>query len=124
LRYARRVAASGAAGGEDARVWIGKVAAGHEADHSHFVEWLNSCEAHELFRRRRLTEYQLSEADGTVTVVFRAPRTGDPRIMIDFLRYPRLWPDFWEFLRGGRLEDEPLSSVPESTVKVHWHAER
>jgi hypothetical protein len=122
LRYARRVAAN-APSGEDARVWIGRVSAGHETEHQRFVEWLNGDEAHEIFRRRRLTEYQLIETDGTVTVVFRAPHTGDPRIMIDFLRYPGLWPEYWEFVRGGRVEDEPIPKLPESAVKVHWRAQ-
>jgi hypothetical protein len=65
-----------------------------------------------------LTEYQLSEADGLLTVIFRAPHTGDPRIMIDFLRYPGLWPAYWEFVSGGRAEDEP--EPPTDQIKVHW----
>jgi hypothetical protein len=104
--------------GEDTRVWIGRVSSGHEADHEHFVQWLNGAEAESIFRRRRLTEYQLNEDRGTVTVVFKALHTGDPRIMIDFLRYPGLWPDYWEFVRGGRGEDE--SPVPGGSVRVHW----
>ena len=105
---------------EDARVWIGRVASGREADHEQFIQWLNSAEAHEIFRRRRLNEYRLTEEGGTVTVVFKAPHTGDPRVMIDFLRYPGLWPEFWEFVRGGRTEDEPPPKTPDSAVKVHW----
>ena len=105
-----------AAPGEDTRVWIGRVSAGHEAEHHQFIAWLNGPEAADIFRRRRLTEYQLTEDDGNVTVVFKAPHTGDPRIMIEFLRYPGLWPDFWEFVSGGT---EPPSVPPES-VKVHW----
>jgi hypothetical protein len=110
--------AANALSGEDARVWIGHVRPGAEAEHKAFLEWLGGPEAQEIFRRRRLTEYVLSEHNGTVTVVFRAPRTGDPRLMIDFLRYPGLWPEFWEFERGGRLEDE--SNLPDQPVKVHW----
>jgi hypothetical protein len=106
--------------GEDTRVWIGRVASGHEAEYARFVEWLNGPEADSIFRRRRLTEYVLSEQDGMVTVVFKAPRTGDPRIMIDFLRYPGLWPEYWEFVRGGRAEDEPTSAAPAGAVKVRW----
>jgi hypothetical protein len=105
---------------EDTRVWIGRVSQGHEADHEQFLAWLNGEEAHEIFRRRRLNEYTLSEENGTVTIVFTAPHTGDPRLMIDFLRYPGLWPDYWEFVRGGRAEDEPAPAMPPSTVKVHW----
>ncbi|MGI9148179.1 MAG: hypothetical protein ACR2IK_16770 [Chloroflexota bacterium] len=106
---------------EDSRVWVGRVRSGHAADHARFVEWLNGSEAKSLFRRRRLTEYLLTEQDETVTVVFKAPHTGDPRILIDFLRYPGLWPAYWEFLRGGRDEDCALrSDSAGAVVKVHW----
>lgn len=114
---------SEATAGEDTRVWIGRVASGHEADHARFLDWLKGAEAESIFRRRRLTEYQLSEQDGMVTVVFKAPRSGDPRIMIDFLRYPGLWPPYWEFVRGGRAEDE-AARLPSEAVKVHWRRAR
>jgi hypothetical protein len=112
--------ASNAPGGEETRVWIGRVAAGHEAEHAQFLDWLNGEEAREIFRRRRLNEYLLGDQDGAISVVFKAPHTGDPRLMIDFLRYPGVWPDFWEFVRGGRAEDEPPPQLPESAIKVHW----
>lgn len=92
---------------------------GAEDEHQRFLEWLNGPEAHDIFRRRRLTEYVLSEHDGTVTVVFKAPHTGDPRIMIDFLRYPGVWPDFWEFERSGAVP----ADLGDQTVKVHWRRE-
>ena len=122
MRYAGRVPpeASGASAGEDSRVWIGRVASGHEAEHAAFVEWLKGPQAEEIFRRRRLTEYALTEHDGLLTVLFKAPRTGDPRIMIDFLRYPGVWPAYWEFVRGGRAEDEPAGSTPPVPPSVHW----
>jgi hypothetical protein len=102
---------------EDARVWIGRLADGHATEHERFIEWLNGEEAHEIFRRRRLTEYLLTEQDGTIAILLKAPHTGDPRLMIDFLRYPGLWPEFWEFVRGGRAQDEPL---PPGATRVHW----
>jgi hypothetical protein len=105
---------------EDTRVWIGRVAAGHEAEHAQFVEWLNGPEAQDIFRRRRLTEYVLTEQDGMVQVVFKAAHTGDPRIMIDFLRYPGLWPEYWEFVRGGRADEAPPQAMPDASIKVHW----
>lgn len=113
-------AEDGAPAGEDARIWVGRVASGHEEEHERFIEWLNGPEAEAIFRRRRLTEYELTEANGTVTVLFKAPHTGDPRIMIDFLRYPGLWPEYWEFVRGGRAD--PRQEPPQGTVRVHWHA--
>ena len=103
---------------EDTRVWIGRVSTGHAAEHQQFVEWLNGPEAADIFRRRRLTEYVLTDDDGNLTVTFRAPHTGDLRLMIDFLRYPGVWPAYWEFVRGGRGDDEP--SAPQGTVRVHW----
>jgi len=112
--------AASAPGSEDTRVWIGHVADGHEAEHEQFLNWLNGDEAHEIFRRRRLNEYTLTQEDGTVMVLFKAPHTGDPRVMIDFLRYPGLWPEFWEFVRGGRAEDEPAPDIPGAMVRVHW----
>ena len=105
--------------GEDTRVWIGRVASGREADHARFVDWLNGPEAESIFRRRRLTEYLLIEENGNLTVLFKAPHTGDPRIMIDFLRYPGMWPDYWEFARAGSPEDVPAVAPPAS-IKVHW----
>jgi hypothetical protein len=111
---------SEASAGEDTRIWVGRVKSGHEAEHATFLDWLNGPDAASIFRRRRLTEYLLTDENGPVTVVFKAPHTGDPRIMIDFLRYPGLWPDYWEFVRGGRAEDEPASEPDASAVKVHW----
>ena len=104
--------------GEDTRVWIGRISGGREQEHEQFIDWLNGPEAQSIFRRRRLTEYELTEDNGTVTVVFKAPHTGDPRIMIDFLRYPGVWPEYWEFVRGGRAGDEASPAVGE--VRVHW----
>lgn len=103
---------------EDARVWVGHISAGHETEHQQFIEWLKGPEAESIFRRRRLNEYTLREDNGEVTVVFKAPHTGDPRLMIDFLRYPGVWPDYWEFVRGGRPDEIPTSES--GTVRVHW----
>jgi len=104
--------------GEDTRVWIGRISSGREAESDRFIEWLSGPQAESIFRRRRLTEYQLTEDNGMVTIVFKAPHTGDPRLMIDFLRYAGLWPEYWEFVRGGRAEDEPPPAA--GTVRVHW----
>jgi hypothetical protein len=118
VRYAGRVPSEEASAGEDTRIWVGRVKSGHQAEHERFVQWLNGPEAASIFRRRRLTEYRLSEGGGTVTVLFKAPHTGDPRIMIDFLRYPGLWPDYWEFVRGGQPDTESLPA--DGVVKVQW----
>ena len=102
--------------GEDTRVWLGRISSGHEAEHDQFVNWLNSPEAAEIFRRRRLTEYQLFQHNGEIRIVFKTPHTGDPRIIIDFLRYPGLWPDYWEFLSSG----DSVESADTEVVRVHW----
>lgn len=80
------------------------------------MAWLNSPEAAEIFRRRRLTEYQLSESNGALRVIFKAPHTGDPRIFIDFLRYPGMWPEYWEFVSSSPAEGLADGEV----VRVHW----
>lgn len=118
-------ALAGGAGspGEDARVWIGRVREGSDPEHEAFVAWLKSDAGAELFRRRRLTDYRLVQAGRTVTVVFKAPHTGDPRLMIDFLRYPQAWPEFWEFERGGRADADSEVVPPEGRVLVHWRRE-
>ena len=103
--------------GEDIRVWIGHLAPGNEAEHERFIVWLNSPDAHEVFRRRRLTEYTLTQNADKLTVVFKAPHTGDPRIMIDFLRYPGVWPDFWQFDQAGH--DAGAASEP-GEIRAHW----
>jgi hypothetical protein len=108
---------------EDTGVWIGRIQAGREAEHARFIQWLNSEAAQDIFRRRRLNEYTLLEEDGTVTVIFKAPHTGDPRILIDFLRYPGLWPEYWEFVRSGRDDEEPPPKAASSNVRVHWRRE-
>ena len=105
---------------EDARVWIGRLERGHEEEHAQFVAWLGSAEGQEVFRRRRLTEYLLVQQGDILAVLFKAPHTGDPRIMIDFLRYPGVWPAYWTFVGGGRLEDTPFLDHADSDVKVHW----
>jgi hypothetical protein len=122
VRYAGRVPSEAREQpAEDTRVWVGKIASGHEAEHAAHLAWLRGPAAADIFRRRRLTEYELSEADGLVTVVFKSPHTGDPRIAIDFLRYPGVWPPYWEFVRGGRATE--LDLAPGGEVKVHWRAE-
>jgi len=108
---------SEASASEDTRIWVGRVKPGHEQDHARFLEWLRGPEAASIFRRRRLTEYLLTDDNGQITVVFKAPHTGDPRIMIDFLRYPGLWPDYWEFVHGGQADAAPDEA---DNVKVHW----
>jgi hypothetical protein len=98
---------------DDTRVWNGHLEAGHDAEHERFVSWLNSPDGAEVFRRRRLTEYTLTQDGDRLRVEFKAPHTGDPRVMIDFLRYPGLWPDYWVF---DSSEDQPTPG----DVKVHW----
>lgn len=116
MRYAGHVP-SEASAAEDTRVWIGHLASGREADHEQFLTWLNSAAAHDIFQRRRLTEYALWQNGASIRVIFKALHTGDPRLMIDVLRYPGLWPDFWEFERAGG----PADVVSDGENKVYWH---
>lgn len=114
------MADGGAPAADDARLWLGRLKPGHEAEHERFVEWLNGPEAAEIFRRRRLNEYALFQRDDALAVIFTLPRTGDPRIVIDFLRYPGLWPEYWEFVRGGRAEEAP-EPVERGTRRAFWN---
>jgi hypothetical protein len=98
---------------EDSRIWNGRLEDGHADEHERFVGWLNSADAQEVFRRRRLTEYTLAQDGDKLMVTFKAPHTGDPRIMIDFLRYPGLWPEYWLF------ENSDMQA-PSGSVRVHW----
>jgi hypothetical protein len=105
---------------EDARVWAGRIVEGKRPDHERFLEWLAGDDGADLFQRRRLTEYVLYEEGDQLTVVFRAPHTGDPRIMIDFLRYPGAWPDIWQFERGGLPTEDDERETPTRTRRFHW----
>ena len=98
---------------EDSRTWNGHLEAGHDAEHERFIAWLNSPDAQEVFRRRRLNEYTVRQDSDKLSVAFTAPHTGDPRIMIDFLRYPGLWPEYWIF--ESSASDSNLGDV-----RVHW----
>ncbi|HEV7662242.1 MAG TPA: hypothetical protein VGQ62_01810 [Chloroflexota bacterium] len=117
MQYAGEVPPEASAA-EDTRVWVGRIASGREADHATFLDWLAGPEAESIFMRRRLTEYTVHQQGDIVTVVFKAPRTGDPRVMIDFLRYPGMWPEFWQFDHAAASLD--AVSVDPSTLKVHW----
>ena len=96
-------------------MWNGHLEAGHEAEHERFVTWLNSADAAEVFRRRRLNTYTLTQDGDRLHVVFTAPHTGDPRIMIDFLRYPGLWPEYWTFEDSEKHADD-------GEVRVEWRS--
>lgn len=104
----------------DTRVWIGRVRSDSMAEHEQFIAWLGTDEAREVYRRRRLVEYALYERNGQLSVIFRAPHTGDPRIMIDFLRYPGMWPQFWEFERAGGAAEAELVEADGSAARVSW----
>lgn len=94
------------------RVWLGRVRPGREAEHEAFVAWLRSPEAAGWFGRY-LDGYTLRQADGELEVVLRAD---EPLDFIRFLRLPKLWPSFWEYVGAG----PPGALGPNAEVRVAW----
>lgn len=103
---------------EHARVWLGRVAPGKEAEHEAFVAWLRSGEAQSQFARYLLTGYSLYQADDRLKVVMRAE---EPLAFIRFLRNARMWPSCWEFVAAGRGDHPgPDLSEEHGQVRVDW----
>lgn len=107
----------------DVGAWVGKLEPGHQEEHANFRDWLRSDEAADIFRRRRLTGYDLYDDGASVVVVLRAPHTGDPRLMVDALRYPGLWPTYWTFEHAGGSGEEDAARERGLARHVHWQAE-
>ena len=72
--------------------WVGRVAPGAEAEHAAFVAGLEAPEVERAFRANGVTRYELIQAGDRLQVVFRARSPADA---VKFLRYKRLWPEFW-----------------------------
>lgn len=83
-------------------VWLGRLAAGNEAEQEQFLETLRD----EATRRRmrenyHLTSYRL-EADGDQLRVTFSGET--PAALANFLKAHRLWPSFWRYEGPGEIE--------------------
>ena len=80
---------------ERTRVWRGRVKSESRAEHERFVEWLNTAEAKEQYRKFLLTGYSLAQQGDDLTVLLSSE---EPPAVIRFLRNPRMWPVYWEYI--------------------------
>jgi hypothetical protein len=81
------------------RIWLGRIRPGQDEAHQRFVTWLNSTEAHALISRFPLVEYRLDQEGERVKVTMTST---EPTGLVRFLRFDRMWPDIWEFVRADR----------------------
>ena len=65
---------------ERTRVWRGRVKSESRAEHERFVEWLNTAEAKEQYRKFLLTGYSLAQQGDDLTVLLSSeePPADDP----------------------------------------------
>jgi hypothetical protein len=101
---------------ERSRVWRGRVKPERREEHERFVTWLNSDEAKVQYAKFLLNGYSLAQQGDELTIRLAAE---EPPPIIRFLRNPRMWPDYWEYVSAGGDE----SDVPEDGVRVHWRRE-
>jgi hypothetical protein len=94
------------------RFWVGRVSAGRQDEHDQFVAWLAGAEGAEMFRRYRLTSYQLRDDDGSLGITLG---TAEPIAIIHFLRNPSAWPEFWRF-QSNAASDMPAGGE----IRVSW----
>ena len=98
---------------ERTRVWHGRVKPEAREEHEQFVDWLGTSEAKQQYARYLLTGYTLAQHDDDLTVLLSAE---EPPAIVRFLRIPRMWPDFWEYVPADAEEPE----VPDADVRVRW----
>ncbi|MFN8523103.1 MAG: hypothetical protein U0821_08360 [Chloroflexota bacterium] len=96
---------------ERSRVWRGRVAAGRTADHEQHSAWLATDEAAAQFAKYLLTGYRLEQRGEEIAITMSAT---EPPAIIRFLRFDRMWPDFWEHQSTDPLEGPGLR------VLVSW----
>lgn len=95
------------------RVWRGRVNPEHRKEHEQFVTWLGTDEARTQYAKYLLNSYSLAQQGDDLTVTMSA---SEPPPIIRFLRNPRMWPEYWEYVSAGSATDE----VPEDAVRVRW----
>jgi hypothetical protein len=99
---------------EGTRIWRGRVKPEHRAEHETFVEWLGTDEAKLQYAKFLLTGYTLAQQGDDLTISMSAE---EPPPIIRFLRNPRMWPDYWEYLSAG---SGAASDVSEDAVRIRW----
>jgi hypothetical protein len=98
---------------ERTRVWRGKVKPEARDQHEQFVTWLGTDEAKLQYAKFLLTGYELGQQGDDLTVRLSAE---EPPAIIRFLRNPRMWPNYWEYVSAGNEQAE----IPADTLRVHW----
>src|SRR3954454_14556766 len=98
---------------ERTRVWHGRIKAESHAEHETFVEWLGTDEAKLQYSKFLLTGYTLAQHGDDLTILLSAE---EPPAVIRFLRNPRMWPDFWEYVQA----ESDASDVPDDEIRVRW----
>jgi hypothetical protein len=95
------------------RIWRGRVDPEHREEHEQFVAWLGTDEAAAQYAKFLLNGYSLAQQGDDLTVTMTA---SEPPPIIRFLRNPRMWPDYWQYVSARSGADD----VPESAVRVRW----
>ncbi|MGE3908890.1 MAG: hypothetical protein AB7K36_06045 [Chloroflexota bacterium] len=98
---------------ERTRIWQGRVKPGYQDEHEQFVAWLNTDEARVQYAKFLLNGYSLAQEGDQLTVTLAAE---EPPAIIRFLRNPRMWPDYWEYISAGG----DAAEIPEEAVRVRW----
>ena len=99
---------------ERTRVWHGRVKPEAREESERFVQWLGTDEAAVQYAKFLLTGYSLAQQGDDITITMSYE---EPPAVIRFLRNPRMWPDYWEYVDAGTDEPEP----PAEAVRVRWH---
>lgn len=98
---------------ERTRVWRGQIDPERREAHEQFVAWLGTEEAAAQYAKFLLTSYSLAQQGDELTITLAAE---EPPPIIRFLRNPRMWPDYWEYVSAGG----DAADVPEDAVRVRW----
>jgi hypothetical protein len=98
---------------ERTRVWRGRVKPEGREEHEKFVAWLGTDEAAAQYAKFLLNGYSLAQQADDLTITLAAE---EPPPIIRFLRNPRMWPEYWEYLSAGG----DAAEVPDDAVRVRW----
>lgn len=91
--------------------WLGRIAEGAEAEHEAFVAGLGAPEVERALRANGVTAYRVEQAGDRIHVDFTVK---DPPDAIRFLRFKRLWPDFWTW------EGSDPAAFPGGATRFTW----
>jgi hypothetical protein len=98
---------------ERTRVWHGRVKPGSRDESDCFVQWLGTDEAAVQYAKFLLTGYSLAQQGDDITIRMSYE---EPPAIIRFLRNPRMWPDYWEYVDAGT----EAPALPADALRVNW----